>query len=173
MGIYQGDSIYNNGGGGGGGGGGGEWDDITNEVDWAAANQFNFLDRRLLYNSSVNLVYFYVKAAGIILNPSYAKKVFSLPVSLNFIGHIYIVGAPCMATVSGQSPEFRPYYFTRGDMPTVALSNCWSYNSPYQSSQTLYEKRQLDVFSLLDDSKYSTTGFEGFCASGMIPVKQV
>lgn len=171
MGIYQGDSIYNNG-GGGGGGSGGSWENITDEASWAGVSQFNFYDRQLLYNSAVNLVYFSAKAAGIVLNPANAKRVFVLPNSLKFLGHVYILGSPCMATVENGNPKFRPFYYTKGDMPVVALSNFWSYDSPYQSP-SLFKEREVQIFSLLDESKYPTAGFEGFCASGMFPVEQV
>lgn len=60
MGIYQGDSIYNNGGGGGGGGGDG-WEDVSSKIQ-SVPGFVLMADAKLYYNSSADLYYLNVKA---------------------------------------------------------------------------------------------------------------
>lgn len=51
MGVFNGNSIYNDGAGGGGGGGGGDWEDVSNKITYDSLN----LSPKLFYNASCKL----------------------------------------------------------------------------------------------------------------------
>lgn len=51
MGVFNGNSIYNDGAGGGGGGGGGDWEDVSNKITYDSLN----VGAKLFYNASCKL----------------------------------------------------------------------------------------------------------------------
>ena len=163
MGIYQGDSIYNNGGGGGGGGGGGSWLDITNDatmIDWNS--NLNYLRRFVLVND-FNL-FFSVKVLNSPGN-NYNKLFKILSPDIEFISDIYINGCPCMRNGSYGRMD---YGFNDGGETSITATNNFNESGSSYAAQHDFDPKQIDVCVLSS----GVTNFMCFIIGGMVPIKR-